>query len=130
MRSRAVVLVALLAILVQTLVPNFAMASAGRSGGLSAIGLSDLLTGDRGDLLSSWCGDAAGDEDARTPAMTDHQAPCAFCLVQSGVLLPPDRQAEFLAFRRTGPPAGPPPPSGLPLRPFLSNLSPRAPPAV
>lgn len=120
----------MLAILVQTLVPNFAMASAGRIGGAPAIGISDLLTGDHGDLSSSWCGDAAGEEDGQAPAMADHPAPCAFCLVQSGLLLPPDRQAEFLAFHRTGPPAGLKSPTVPSLRPFLSTLSPRAPPAV
>lgn len=130
MRSHAVAAVALLAILIQTLMPNFAMASAGRFGDRPTIGVSDLLTGDHVDFLASWCGEAAGDEDDGAPAGMTGGAPCAFCLVQAGHLLPPDRHAEFLSFHRTGPPAEPEPPAGPLRRSVLSTLSPRAPPAV
>lgn len=129
-RRRFVALAAVLAILVQTLVPNFAMASMGRIGGQPAIGVSDLLTGAQDDLRGSWCGILPDDGGTQPPGAAAHDAPCAFCLAQSASALPPDRVAGIVVFDRTGPPDRPATPTNPPSLQFLSTLSPRAPPAV
>lgn len=134
-RRQWLVWMAMIAILIQTIVPDLAMAAwtsaawQGRDRDGEAIAAYALVAPDHSDIMAG-CGPASPEDPAKPAGAHDHGGSCAFCLALSAHALAPGDTVGAMAFAHPRPIGASDPAGIVPRALFLARHCPRAPPKV